>query len=216
MDEITILTGDARTLIRDIPDESVDMIFTDPPYSKEYLPLYEWLAIAAERVLKPTGFVLVYAGGYHKAQIMGYLDRCLDYFWDYIELHSHQTSVIYPRRTLARYKSILAYRRKGHNALPVIGNVLGAFEMISGNEKRYHPWGQSEKTARYLIECFTRPGDLVLDPFVGGGTTPFVCSRIGRRFVGFEIDPEAAEVARSRIAGWRPFPVQLSFLEDLA
>ncbi len=214
MDEITILTGDAKDLIHAIPDESVDLIFTDPPYARDYLHLYAWLAESAVRVLKSDGFLLVYCGGYHKAAVMELLNAHLEFFWDYIEIHSHESTVIHPRRTLAKYKSILAYRRRGSKALPIM-NVLGAFEVLDGyNGKRYHPWGQAESTARYLIECFSRPGDLVLDPFVGGGTTPYVCSLLARRCIGFEIDPKAADIARARIAGWKPLPVQLSLLEE--
>jgi len=117
---------------------------------------------------------------------------------------------------VARYKSILAYRRRGSSAMPPAGSILGAFDVVDGYDKRFHRWGQSERTARYLIDCFSRPGDLVLDPFVGGGTTPYVCSRMGRRFIGFEIDPQAAEVARARVAGWQPLPQQLSLLEEEA
>ena len=39
-----IITGDARELAKDIPDNSIDLIFTDPPYAKEYIPLYGWLS----------------------------------------------------------------------------------------------------------------------------------------------------------------------------
>jgi adenine-specific DNA-methyltransferase len=42
-------------------------------------------------------------------------------------------------------------------------------------------------------------GDVVLDPFCGGGTTPYVCEQLGRHWVGFEIDPDAAAVAKSRL-----------------
>ena len=45
-----IITGDARELAKAIPDESVDLIFTDPPYPREFLPLYGWLAETAARV----------------------------------------------------------------------------------------------------------------------------------------------------------------------
>ncbi len=205
--EIEILVGDARTLIERIPDRSVDLIFTDPPYQKEFLPLYGWLAEAATRVLKSSGFLLTYVGGYHKATVIEMLNRYLEYFWDYVEIHPGNSSVIYPRRTVARYKSILAYRLRGSQAVPVVGNVLGAFEGV-GYDKRFHVWGQSANTARYLIECFTHPSDLVLDPFVGGGTTPFVCKHIQRRCIGFEVDPDVARVAMARLSGWQPQVVQ--------
>jgi DNA modification methylase len=51
-----------------------------------------------------------------------------------------------------------------------------------------------------LIEKFTRPGDLILDPFVGGGTTGVVAVPLGRRFLGIDCNIQAVEVARRRIA----------------
>jgi DNA modification methylase len=51
---------------------------------------------------------------------------------------------------------------------------------------------------KYYLSCFSKPGDLVLDPFVGG-TIPSVCLQLGQRFIGFEIDPDTADVARRRL-----------------
>lgn len=51
-----------------------------------------------------------------------------------------------------------------------------------------------------LVEQFTNPDDLVLDPFAGSGTTGVACLRLGRRFIGFEVDEKYAAVARERCA----------------
>jgi hypothetical protein len=74
----------------------------------------------------------------------------------------------------------------------------------SGADKRFHIWGQDERTASYYIDCFSRPGDVVLDPFCGGGTVPAVCKQIHRHFIAFEIDPATASVARKRLETVQP------------
>ena len=51
-----------------------------------------------------------------------------------------------------------------------------------------------------LVEDFTDPDDLILDPFCGSGTTGVAALRLGRRFVGIEKDPTYAQLARDRIA----------------
>jgi DNA modification methylase len=51
-----------------------------------------------------------------------------------------------------------------------------------------------------LIERLTNPGDLVVDPFLGGGTTAIVCRELGRRFVGCDIDPLAIDKTLRRLA----------------
>lgn len=66
----------------------------------------------------------------------------------------------------------------------------------AGDDKRHHRWGQSESGIAALVEAFTKPGDLVVDPFLGGGTAAVVCCDLGRRFLGCDVD--VAAVARTR------------------
>ena len=76
-----IYTGDARELAKGIPDNSVDLIFTDPPWDDASMPLYQWLAECSSRVLRPGGFVLAYTGNDWLPEIMGYFDNAgLDWF----------------------------------------------------------------------------------------------------------------------------------------
>lgn len=58
--------------------------------------------------------------------------------------------------------------------------------------------GERELGARSLIAT-SRPGDVVLDPFIGSGTVAIVAARLGRRYLGIEINPEYCEMARLRI-----------------
>jgi site-specific DNA-methyltransferase (adenine-specific) len=69
----------------------------------------------------------------------------------------------------------------------------------SGPDKRFHHWGQDLGSARYFIDCFTNEGDIVLDPFCGGGTTPVVCQAIGRKYIAFDCDPLAIETTCARL-----------------
>ena len=71
----------------------------------------------------------------------------------------------------------------------------------NSNDKRHHPWGQSEQIMTELVERASSAGDLVLDPFLGGGTTGVVCRRLKRKFIGVEIDEAVAAVAARRISG---------------
>jgi DNA modification methylase len=52
----------------------------------------------------------------------------------------------------------------------------------------------------WFIRLFTRPGDIVLDPFIGSGTTAVAAKRLGRHFVGIEIKPEYFELAEAAIS----------------
>ena len=63
-----------------------------------------------------------------------------------------------------------------------------------------HPAEKPLDLMLWLIEHSTRPGDLILDPFCGSGTTGVACVQTGRRFLGIEIDEGYADIARARIA----------------
>jgi site-specific DNA-methyltransferase (adenine-specific) len=195
--DIKIITGDCRILGRDVPDNSVDLVFADPPYLKEYIHLYGWLAEWSARVLKPEGFLLAYSGNYWKAAVMNHLNAHLDYFYDFVVLHAGPGSMLWNRQVVARAKSILAYQPKGQHNKPRVP-ALGAYNGVKWS-KQYHKWGQDEGEARYYIDCFSSEGDLVMDPFIGGGTTAVVCKMLGRKFLGYEIEPESAEIARDRL-----------------
>lgn len=178
-----------------LSDESVDMIFTDPPYSREYIHTYGWLAREAMRALKPGGFVLAMAGSYYLDQVMKQMSEHLSYFWVF-DLRMGNSTVIWPRRIIARSKPLLCFcKGKG---LPNT-NVLDAIEP-GGMDKRFHAWGQDVASARYYVDCFSKPGDLICDPFIGGGTTAVACELISRRCVYFDIDSAAVETTRARLA----------------
>jgi site-specific DNA-methyltransferase (adenine-specific) len=57
---------------------------------------------------------------------------------------------------------------------------------------------------RRLIELYTYEGDLVLDPFMGSGSTAVAAARTGRHYVGIETEPEYVQAARARLAGEGP------------
>ncbi len=208
-----IVTGDCRELAKRIPDESVDLIFTDPPYAKEYLNLYNWLGEMASKKLAPDGFILTYCGNYWMHEGINRILPFMDYFFTYVEVNNGNSTILWPRRTIVRYKPILCFRKYGSKALPQT-NVLGVWA-AGGTDKRFHKWGQSETTAKYYIDCFSRPGDVILDPFVGGGTAAAVSKKLGRNYIAFEVDELAADIARGRmghISVPNPIPEQKELL----
>ncbi len=192
-----------------LPDESVDMIFTDPPYLRSYLPCYGHLAREAMRVLKPGGFVLAMAGGMYINQIFRLFDDAgLTYFWQFTHLSLNgEAPFVWARSVIAHAKAIIAYSKGDGKAR--IGGVHGAY--TGRKDKAFHEWGQDVDSARYYIDNFSAPGDTVLDPFIGGGTTAVACELIGRRWLGFDVDPAAIETTRNRING-TAFPVDLPLL----
>jgi len=113
------------------------------------------------------------------------------------------------------YESIVVAHRPGRKRWNGGGRV-GVFshtrERGPNGTGAPHPTTKPLPLMRELVELFTEPGEVVLDPFAGSGSTGVACRELGRSFVGWEVDPTYAAIARRRIAGdeARPRPEQPS------
>jgi adenine-specific DNA-methyltransferase len=86
---------------------------------------------------------------------------------------------------------------KGHPAKPhmILRDVLEW--NYTGNER--HPTEKPLMTMMLLIDAFSHSGDIVLDPFVGSGTTAVAAKKLGRRYIGIDIEPVYAQQAQERV-----------------
>lgn len=195
-----IVTGDVRELATRIPDESIDLIFTDPPYLREFLWTYPMLAHLGARCLRNGGWLFAYGAGEHMpASLAGMEGHGLDYFWTFALLHKGGYPRMWHKTLMSGYKPIFAYTKgqpkRNHWMSTVHSDAM---------DKRFHRWGQGAGFAIKAIDMLTASNDVILDPFAGGGTFPAVCKMLGRNYIGFEIDPDTAEIARERIKNTQP------------
>jgi hypothetical protein len=184
--------GDFREIGTALADSSVALIFTDPPYEKEYLPLWPALGEFATRVLRPGGFLLAYSGQSYLPTVMASLATHLEYVWTVAVVGLDKKSVLMHRKFYSRWKPILVFAKPPFKGRDFVDDVYRG----KGPEKDAHEWQQGLDEALYFIGKFSAVGELVADPFLGGGTTGEAAVRSGRRFEGYDIDP--ASVARSR------------------
>lgn len=191
-----IYQGDFRILGKDIPNDSVDLILTDPPYAKEYIPLYGDLAELGARVLKPGGFCLALCGIHGILEAMNLMGRFLNFFWMGGISFAAAQRLFYAKKIWMGWRPVLWFVKSG---LEVRKSCTVDWFVGQGRDKTYHPWGQSIRFFLYHIIHLTLKDDVVLDPFVGGGTTPAACKRLGRRYLAFDIDPNAIETSRKRL-----------------
>lgn len=77
--------------------------------------------------------------------------------------------------------------------------VLPFASESGGGFKRYHPTQKPLKLIEYLVKIHSNEGDLVVDPFLGSGTTALVCKRTNRKFMGFEIDDNYFKICEERL-----------------
>ena len=174
-----------------------DVIVTDPPYPKEFLYLYDLLAVKARELLKPGGSLITMVGQSYLPEIMNKLGTTLQYQWTISYLTpGGQSAQLWDRKVNTFWKPVLWYVN-GEYSGRWIGDVSKS--AVNDNDKRFHHWGQSESGMADLIRRFTKAGDVILDPFMGAGTTGCVALPLGRKFIGIDIDKSMVEKAKERI-----------------
>ena len=189
-----LITGDFMDEMEQLDSESISAIITAPPYSEEYIPLYEDLAKRAARVLLPGGSLIVMTGQYYLPQVLERMVLYMDYQWTLAYLTPGGTPTIWQRKVNTFWKPVLWFVKGRYE-----GNWIGDVCTSPVSDKRFHEWGQSEEGMAELVERFTLPGDLILDPFCGGGTTGVVALQLGRRFIGIDEKETAIEMTAARL-----------------
>lgn len=112
---------------------------------------------------------------------------------------------IFPKASKSeKNKGLQHMPKKASTSANKIGGETSNFKTGSGNERdiynhNHHPTVKPLKLMSYLITLTTRPGDKVLDPFVGSGTTIVAAKQLNRKGIGIEREQEYAEIARARI-----------------
>jgi len=197
-DKYRVILGDFVEESNALASNGIDAIITDPPYPEEHLPLYADLAQIAARVLKPGGSLIVMVGQSYLPKILELMTPHLEYQWIVAYLTpGGQAPQIWQRKVNTFWKPILWFV-KGIYDGDWVGDVCKSD--TNDNDKRFHDWGQSESGMIDIVERFTLPGDLILDPFCGGGTTGVVAVGLNRRFIGIDKDEQALNITAARLA----------------
>jgi modification methylase len=177
----------------------------------------DWLA-AARRVLKPDGSLWV-IGSYHNIYRVGTILQDLG-FWILNDIvwrksnpmpnfrgrrftNAHETMLWCARAQDAsytfNYQSMKALNEDLQMRSDWVLPLCGGAERLKRDGKKAHPTQKPEALLHRVLLASSNPGDLVLDPFFGTGTTGAVAKRLGRRWIGIERDKEYAKLARARI-----------------
>jgi hypothetical protein len=168
-----------------------DAVITDPPYPEEFLPLYEELAKHCAKAKVPV--VAAMAGQSYLPHIYAAMSKHLKYRWTLAYMTPGGQAVQqWQAKVNTFWKPVLLFGESSE----WFGDV--ATSKPNDNDKRFHGWGQSESGMADLVDRLTKPGQLVCDPFVGGGTTAVACIALGRRFVGCDIDGDHVSNATAR------------------
>jgi hypothetical protein len=192
-----LLTCDIKDMVHQVEPGSVDCVLTDPPYGRSAIPLYEHLADLAAHALKPGGSLLLMTGQMILPDVLSIIGARLTYRWALCYLVESAGSPPAPTALLGMnswWKPVLWFTNGER-----LGGGHGDIIRSGPKAKDGHPWQQDEQGFETIVQRFTLPGDLVMDPFSGTGTTAVVCLRNGRRIIASDNDPERMVQTRARL-----------------
>ena len=241
-----ILQGDCVTLMAELPEASVDLIFADPPYNLQLsgdlwrpnmtkvngvqddwdrfssFEAYDefsraWLG-ACRRVLKDDGTIWV-IGTYHNIYRLGAILQDLGYWIlnDVLWIKSNPMPNFRGVRFANAHETLIwASKAKGarytfnHHAMKELNEgkqmrsdwrlpICSGAERLKVNGEKAHSTQKPEDLLQRVILAASNPGDIVLDPFFGSGTTGAVAKRYQRRWIGIEREVKYVKLARERI-----------------
>lgn len=251
----TIMKGDCVAAMDKLPENSVDMIFADPPYNLQLegdlhrpdqskvdavddhwdqfssFEVYDaftraWL-LAARRILKPNGTIWV-IGSYHNIFRVGAKMQDLG-FWILNDVIWRKTNPMpnFRGRRFANAHETMIWASKGQKAKGYTFNYESMkaanddvqmrsdwlFPICNGGERlkgedgnKVHPTQKPEALLARVLMSASKPGDVILDPFFGTGTTGAVAKRLGRNFIGIDREQDYIDAATARIDAIEKLP----------
>ena len=193
----TIYCGDCQEVMQQIPDNSIDMVFVDPPYGKDGVYLYKVIAKETARILKPGKFAVFYASDYWMSETFIPCCKYLNYFYLFHSINTKGKASIFPRKIFAGAKSILVFSKGKAQPIKWLSNVLSLHKKEKSHRK--DNWEQPVEDAKFFIDAFSKEGDIVLDPNMGSGTTCIAAKQSNRNYIGIDISEDYCAVANERL-----------------
>jgi len=200
-----VICGDCLEIMKEMPDNSVNLVLTDPPYgisadcgvggfgsSKQTAKKYkdDWdkqtpKKIVFDEILRIGKNVVIFGG---------------NFFTDKLPVNGHW--IVWDKVGEIKFnnpfsKAELAWTNLNKNSVNKYVIIQQGF--ISKEKDRFHPTQKPVELFGNIIKDYSDENSIVLDPFLGSGTTAIACQNLHRNFIGIEISPEYCEVANQRL-----------------
>ena len=190
-DAVTIYHGDCREILPELPD--VDLVFTDPPWDNDSVPLYK---LVAQAKVRDGGFCMAYTGNDRLPEIMGMFQaEGWEYYRMFCGVQMNSDMRYFAKKIFAKWRPVVCYTKKGgtlYNWLPDAWRTI--------RDKSFHEWGQGIEFTKKMIIGATLDEQIILDPFMGGGTTLRAAKDLGRKAIGIEIEEKYCDIAARRLS----------------
>lgn len=203
----TIQNIDCIEGFKKLPDKSIDLIFTDPPYglnkagisNDNNLELFYSILPESCRVLKDNTFFITFFSTKFLPQI--FKNNPFEYFWNFV-LYCPEGRVSSPIG-FTKYMSCMVFKkgipRMTKKSKDIFVDTPG--KLIEPDEGFInHPTPKPKTFIKEILTMFSKEGDIILDPFIGSGSTAVACKQIKRNFIGFEINQNYHRLAQKRLA----------------
>ncbi len=188
METNTIICGDCLDIMRDMPDNSVDLVLTDPPYGigiakNPFRQAHKKADWDDKPMGKEQSFELIRVG---EAQII----------WggNYFDLQPSQGFLVWDKCQPFTFSSAMVEMAWCSRQSPA-----KMFRQRVTEYVKMHPTQKPLNLMMWCIEHNSNPNDLIFDPFCGSGTTCVAAKRLGRRYIGIDISTEYCNIARKRL-----------------
>lgn len=220
---IKLIPGDFREVMNEIGDESVDLIVTDPPYKiitggdkngknsvrpqgilrgnrklfkNNQIKISEWMP-ELYRVLKDNTHCYIFSNSLNLKDMLNLSEQC---GFKLVNLLVWEKNNCTPSQYYMKNCEYVLLLRKGKAKW--INNIgasktVHRFNNIISNKT--HPTEKPVELMRFYIENSSNENDIVLDPFMGSGSTGVACVNTNRNFIGIELDEQYFKTAKSRI-----------------
>ncbi len=201
-----IICGDCLDLIKLIPNNSIDIVLTDPPYGlkKEVisgdadLNLFYKILSECDRVLKDNSFFITFFST--KFLPCLFVNNPFNYFWQ-IVLYCPEGRVRSPIG-YTKFMSCFIFKKGEPKIIcwnkDIFVDTPG--RMVEPDEGYIdHPTPKPKHFIKEILKMFTKDNDLILDPFIGSGSTAVACLQLNRKFIGFEIEEKYYKIALERV-----------------
>lgn len=217
-----IINKDCMDGLKEIPDNSIDLVIMDPPYefqsvkgggafgskNERYHGQLENISKGISNDVLDTLTEKMKALNMYiwcnKRQLRQYFDYLDDngYMIDLLTWHKSNPVPTCSNKYLSDTEYLIFAREKGVKLYGTYDTKRKWYvsSLNTDDKKRYgHPTIKPLDIIRNLITNSSRGGDIVLDPFIGSGTTAVAAKLLGRHYIGFEIDPEYHRIAEKRV-----------------
>jgi len=176
------------------------LVFTDPPYHDKHVDRFRELGQFAMQHLDEGRFLCTYTGKLRLLDCANAVaESGMEWVWIFSVYHpfSKEKHLGGVYNIAENWRPVLVFRKPGPAWTPSFQQ-----DVVRGERsKSHHDWSQDEQTPDQLIQAYSHPGETVLDPFCGGGTTPLVAKRVGRKCFACDVDIAAVAMATDRLRG---------------